>query len=80
MNKEGASINISNRGRHSGLKASQTAYISAQKKLTYIPLVFMIGRIWGTVRFILVQYENSNGLQVLAAFIAILQVDVIDHC
>ena len=49
---------------------------NANKKMTFIPIVFFACRIWGTVRFLLgayaPDYANSNG----AAWIVPLQVPI----
>lgn len=45
-------------------------YKDANKKLVFVPLVFIIARIWGTMRFIL---DLSNA-KLAAAWLAPLQV------
>ncbi|XP_067930308.1 uncharacterized protein [Watersipora subatra] len=45
-------------------------YYNAQKKLLYIPLVFILGSIWGTLRFLL-DFEKST--ERIGDYIAILQ-------
>lgn len=48
------------------------AYVNANKKLTYIPLVFIIARIWGTLRFLL--GISNPYAAVLSSYIAPFQV------
>lgn len=59
---------------HSRLLSTQSSsYILANKKLTYIPLVFILSRMWGSFRFLLLLSDNHY-VQDLALVLASLQV------
>lgn len=52
---------------------SSPAYVNANRKLTYIPLVFIVGRMFGTLRFLLLM-SSSQHIMDIGSYIAPLQV------
>ena len=71
----------SNEPSHRKLQRTKSAALNyANKKLIFVPLVFIIARIWGTLRFILDicagDGEPSGGLQIAIAVLAPIQVSL----
>lgn len=70
---------ISPVGKVESLEQICPSYNLANKKLTYIPVVFMLSRIWGTLRFLILLKENDRTARYFGLALSPLQVFIHEH-
>lgn len=75
MNRMKSSVRVTD-SCTGGKDLDSATYLRIHRKLTYIPLIFIIGRIWGTLRFILALVD----LEQVAMYISPLQVGNVFFC